>query len=177
MTTYPNKLRFYHFNPAPEQITLADMAQATSMVCRYNGMVPYHYSVAYHEILCLRYLLKICPRASKLLQRTMFTHDCAEAYWPDMHSMAKRKIPVYMKWLQAAEKIIADKYDTIYPEPDIIKHVDSVMLSTELVKLKGERPHQAEPDLSITFRRRTPESVRKEWLAIWDTIKPRRKVE
>lgn len=172
MTTYPHGLHFHHFDPQSDQIHIEDIAYQLSNNCRYNGAVPYHYSVAYHSLLCLRYYRKHADRPSKIMQRTILLHDAAEAYWPDMHSMAKRHIPTYMKFLRVAEVLIAQKYRCHYPEPPEVKWIDSVLISTEMVKLKGEPPYRAEPDMVITFRKRNPASVRREFLEEWDTIKP-----
>lgn len=172
MTAYPSGNHFHHFCPDFSEIDIVDIATHLANNCRYNGGVPFHYSVAYHSILCLRYYLKHTTNPTKKMQRTILLHDSAEAYWPDMHSMAKRHIPEYMKYLGVAEKMISRKYRCHYPEPRICKQIDAMMISTELVKLKKQRPSTAPPDLSVQFRKRTPESVRKEFLKIWETIKP-----
>lgn len=168
MTTIPTKTRFFHFAPDLKQIHMADIALALSNTCRFNGHVPYHYSVAYHCILCWRVLMRGKP--TKKMQRTMLLHDAAETYWPDMHSMAKRRMPVFMEQMGITEELIAQKFDCHYPEPTIIKHIDGVLLSTELIKLKQEQASVEHPDMSITFRQRSPESVRKEFLRIYRTL-------
>jgi hypothetical protein len=43
--------RFYPADPRPDDMDIGDVAHALSMVCRFNGHVRFHYSVAQHAVL------------------------------------------------------------------------------------------------------------------------------
>lgn len=70
-------------NPDPEQIDLADICEALPKICRFNGQINIHYSVAEHSM----YVASLVP--DKLKYQAIL-HDAAEAYICDIPTPLKR---------------------------------------------------------------------------------------
>lgn len=75
-TTYTGK-QFHLFEPHIDEIDIEDIAHALSMICRYGGHVPQHYSVAQHSLVvsCL------VPEEYAL---EALLHDAEETYTGDI---------------------------------------------------------------------------------------------
>lgn len=174
MTTWPNRKKFYHFKPDTweEAITIEDIAHHMSLQCRYNGGVPFHYSVALHSLYCVEVYERKYKNASRKTLRTMLLHDAGETYWADLHAGMKRNLSQYMQWLSATEAAVARKFDCWTPEPVRVKKVDGILLSTELRELKGEAPYKEKPLPSFTFEELTTRDVEERFLDKWEALKP-----
>jgi hypothetical protein len=72
-------------NPDPNSIALHDIAHALSRICRYNGHVVAHYSVAEHCCLVSDYLLQVYPNDPSVAFAGLL-HDASEAYVGDLTS-------------------------------------------------------------------------------------------
>jgi len=83
--------------PARESIHIEDIAHALSMLCRYGGHTPEHYSVAQHSCLVAQ-LLEPRLRIYGLL------HDAAEAYLGDVVSPLKGQLALKGKPFCEAEE-------------------------------------------------------------------------
>lgn len=127
-TTYTGK-KFYPFNPRIEDICIEDIAHSLSLICRFQGHLPEHYSVAQHSVL-VSYLVPIELRLEGLL------HDAAEAYIGDIIRPIKRHPSMsFVEDIEfnIEEKIIekfklSSRYSTDWFE---IKKADSIALLTE----------------------------------------------
>jgi len=96
-----------HINYAdfrPEDVKIEDIAHALSMVCRFGGHIPRHYSVAEHSIL----VAHLVPDDLKL---AALLHDATESYMGDMVAPLKRAMPDYISMEKDMTAIIAHRFD------------------------------------------------------------------
>lgn len=131
-TTFTGK-KFYPFSPRIEDIDIVDIAHSLSLICRFQGHLPEHYSVAQHSVL-VSYLV---PRELAL---EGLLHDSAEAYIGDLIRPIKRH-PM-MSWFGDVERQIELKINHKFKllewhsgfsseKYNAIKRADSVALMTE----------------------------------------------
>lgn len=123
MQTYTGKA-FWPLDPDPEMIDIEDIAWSLSMQCRFTGHVNRFYSVAEHCIHC-SYLV---PERYEL---TALLHDASEAYLTDIARPVKCQLPEYKIMELELEKVIAQRFDLVFPFPNEVKYADNVMLVTE----------------------------------------------
>ena len=133
-TTYTGR-KFYPFNPRIEDICIEDIAHALSLICRFGGHLPEHYSVAQHSVL-VSYFVPIELRLEGLM------HDAAEAYIGDIIRPIK-KHPIFIQLLTSIENnldlLIRAKFKLFEfskrgaggYEYSAIKQADSIALLTE----------------------------------------------
>lgn len=77
-------------DPRPSDIVLSDVANALSMICRFNGQVNSFYSVAEHAV---RVALEVHRKTDdRKLVLAALHHDSHEAYIGDLTSPMKRLI-------------------------------------------------------------------------------------
>lgn len=85
--------RFYPFTPKANDVQLADIAHALSMICRFTGHTRQFYSVAQHSVNVSRLAeyqaaadrdLRGQPATIVALALTALFHDAAEAYICDL---------------------------------------------------------------------------------------------
>jgi uncharacterized protein len=123
--------QFYPLDARVEDVDLADIAHALAHQCRFAGHCRQFYSVAEHSV-----------RVAQLLQAKGFRrehcrwgllHDASEAYLVDIPRPLKR-LPVFAPYREVEERlmrVIAERFDLGWPEPDVVKWADNVMLATE----------------------------------------------
>ncbi len=85
-------------------INITDIAHALSNLCRFAGHVNQFYSVASHSIA----VANILRRAGHDERTQLYglLHDASEAYLVDIPSPFKYKLPKYLKWEVAAQRVI-----------------------------------------------------------------------
>lgn len=127
--------QFWYDDPKPEQVHLKDIAHALSNVCRYTGHCPIFYSVAQHSVLVSYFLME--RGASKEILRTALLHDAAEAYINDLAAPLKTLLPDYREIEVRVERVIAEKFGTIYPFPPEIKKADLSIGVAEALQMMG----------------------------------------
>ena len=115
-----------------DDIDVLDIAHHLGNQCRYSGATSKHYSVAQHAVLCA---LEAERRGySPDVVYTTLHHDDAEAFLQDVARPLKED-PYFGKAYrgaeQRAEKIIAEALGFIYPFPDVVKELDTILLATE----------------------------------------------
>ena len=96
-------VQFEAFDPAC--IDIEDIAHALSMVCRFAGHCPRHYSVAQHSML-------VADLVSEEYKLAALLHDASEAYLGDVTSPLKRN--EQMRGYRELEKSIQSSIDTHY---------------------------------------------------------------
>jgi hypothetical protein len=114
--------------PDPDKIRIEDIAHALSFLCRFNGHVRFHYSVAQHSILVAE--LAAARRGGELALGALL-HDAAEAYLGDMISPLKALLPDFKRIESVVAKAIAKKFGFAHPEPQAIKDADLAVLAAE----------------------------------------------
>lgn len=114
-------------HPDPALICIEDIAHSLSHICRYNGHVDRHYSVAQHSV-----IMAIMPEIPGELKLTALLHDAAEAYLGDVVKPLKHLLPEYLKIEENMERVIAKAFGLVYPFPKEIHGADWLMLQNEL---------------------------------------------
>lgn len=129
MMTYTGVVYTPH-EPKTEDIRIADIAHALSMICRYGGHTRWFYSVAEHSVL----VSKMVPREYAL---EALLHDAAEAYVGDMI------IPMKSHWTMTEFKRIEKlndltmriKFGLPHEESAIVKQADTNIREIEWTTL------------------------------------------
>lgn len=121
--------RFYLLDPRPEEIHVADIAYATSMLCRFTGHTREFYSVAQHCVI----VSQVVPEEFAL---EGLMHDASEAYIGDISKPLKVGLdllaPGILSGIELSiHKNIAQRYGLTWPMPPEVKHADLVALATE----------------------------------------------
>lgn len=94
----------------PEDIDHRDLAHHLSLICRYTGACPEHYSVAQHSVYVARAMKKRYGIAEAALAGLL--HDSAEAYFNDIASPVKHdpRMQWYRDLEHEATLMIMEKY-------------------------------------------------------------------
>ena len=118
----------------PDDIDIRDIAHALSRVCRFGGHCHGVLNVAAHSVRVLKAVRAAWPHGSKRLHLTALLHDASEAYLGDIPRPLKKHpaFAFYREAEEAAEKVIAAKFDLFYPLPLGIKQEDDAELAIEL---------------------------------------------
>lgn len=136
-------------NPRIEQINLLDIAHSLGKLARFNGHSKYHYSVAQHSLL----VMMLVSTQEPALQREALMHDAAEAYIGDIATPMKRALRdgwgVFEKdplteMTERIERLIAEKFQLIYPWPIEIHNADKEAL-------RMERFHVMNPSSGVSW--------------------------
>jgi len=143
-------IRFYPFDPRPEEVHIEDIAAALSKICRFNGHCREFYSVAEHSVRVSR----ICDPQDALWG---LLHDAAEAYVGDMVRPIKRhqQLGAYRETeYEVMEAIIARfslSHEGIWAHemPYSVKLADEVMLATEARDLMDVRDWDSYSELVV----------------------------
>jgi hypothetical protein len=112
-------------DPDPADISISDIANALSNICRYNGHVPHFYSVADHSVRVMHLVAERSPEEpSRPLLMAALLHDAAEAYIGDVIRPLKRYLDFIQETDEKITKIIFEKYGALYPIPKIVEEAD-----------------------------------------------------
>lgn len=114
--------------PDPDKIRIEDIAHALAFLCRFNGHVLFHYSVAQHSILVAKL---VATRHGPELALAALLHDAAEAYLGDIISPLKALLPDFKRIEEIMAQAIAAKFSLPHPEPAAIKQADLAILAVE----------------------------------------------
>lgn len=119
--------KYFDFSaPDPSVLDIEVIANALSNICRFTGHVSRFYSVAEHSVRC-----SYIGPDDEALERLM--HDAAESLVNDMASPLKLMggMEAYRAADHAAEAVVAQRFNLVYPWPASVKVADLVMLATE----------------------------------------------
>lgn len=152
--TYTGK-QFYPFRPEANKIDIIDIAHSLSNFCRYTGHSNFFYPVGLHSI----YVSMIVPEKYQLWG---LLHDASEAYLGDMASPIKKSFPKYIKAEERLMKVIAAKFNLVWPMPVEVLKADYVMLATEKKQLMKKAPAKwgkLPKPASVVIEKCTPREV------------------
>lgn len=125
--------------PKKEDIDIWDIAHALSHLCRYVGHSELFYSVATHSLNAAKIMAYTIGglEVNKRLVRTMLFHDASEAYLSDIAYPFKKTdiMQKYRKLEKAWEEALAEKFDLIYPYPDLVWEIDHLLFHYERTML------------------------------------------
>jgi hypothetical protein len=110
--------------PRMDQIDIHDIAGALSKQCRYGGHCLHFYSVAEHCVIAARH-------AAPEFRLTTLMHDASEAYLVDVPRPIKSLLSNYRELEAMFERLIARRFNYIYPYPEEVKRLDEAMLAVE----------------------------------------------
>lgn len=141
-------VRFYPYDPRPEEIEFEDIAHHLSLLCRFNGAVREFYSVAQHSVIVARHL-------PPELQLWGLLHDATEAYLGDMVRPLKLGMPQYREAERKVEECIVKRFHLSPAQmPPEVKEMDNRVLYTErrdLLKVQRQWSQDIQPlGLAIT---------------------------
>lgn len=142
--------RFYPADPRAEDMDINDVAHALSMVCRFNGHVRFHYSVAQHSVLSAR-------QAEPEYAYEALHHDDSETWITDLTRPVKHMLPPYVTMESNIDRVKCQWLGLPFPKSPAVKLIDDRMLVTEASQLLGGRgeawwrePHWPQPfDIKI----------------------------
>ncbi len=135
VATYSGKL-VNVLDPAPEDISIEDIAHSLSQTNRFNGHTSFPYSVAQHSVMVSRVVAKEIPRLALL----GLLHDAAEAYTGDIISPIKTdgQKAIEKTMLAVIHSQCLKKWSFInyhYHDHMLIERIDKLMALTEAEQL------------------------------------------
>lgn len=150
MTTYRGR-SFDPLHPDSDQLDLADIAHALSLLCRGGGHTRYFYSVAQHALAC-------CMEArqrgyDERVQLACLLHDASEAYLCDLIRPLKQRMPEYQKAEDRLQMAIWKRYlktPLTDMEEQQVYQIDDAMLVYEFEQLMAKPLEQKTADLVTT---------------------------
>lgn len=123
---------FDYDNPGSAEVTIEDIAQALSNVCRFAGHLPRFYSVAQHAW----NVSQIVPPEHAL---AALLHDTAEAFTNDLPTPLKVAVPVFKQIEVRIETAMASRFGFAYPLSQEVRLADARLLMIEKEQIKGDR--------------------------------------
>lgn len=138
ITTYTG-IHFYPASPRMEDLCIADIAHALSMICRGNGQVKIFYSVGEHCINCAEEAL--ARGYGSRVALACLLHDASESYMSDVPSPFKKYIRDYITLEDHLLELIYQKYlgsELREEERSLLKKIDKELLAYDLYYLLGE---------------------------------------
>lgn len=114
--------------------SIEEIAHNLSMVCRFNGSVGKHYSVAQHAYL----VSMIVPEEHA---PSGLHHDDSEAVLSDVNSPAKALLPEYKALEQRVEQEMFRRLGLRFPMPSSVKLADLAILAGEI---RDMQPHTSD---------------------------------
>jgi len=144
--TYTGR-KFDVADPRPEDVDIADIAHALSLLCRYGGHSSRFYSVAEHSVI-MSYLVPEKDALAALL------HDATEAYVVDLPRGVKNAIGEPYRRLEARVWYAVCKRFCLDPDlPDSVKYYDNAILLAE----KDALIHPSVPEWLVGLGYEKPE--------------------
>ena len=122
---------YFDFNTFEGYISLSDIANGLSKLCRWAGGMPGIYSVAEHSVLCSYQV----PRQYALCA---LMHDASEFVLGDLPRPVRRLMPEYCAMEQDIMHHLAADFGFCWPMPGVVKAADDLLLHCEGVDFFGE---------------------------------------
>lgn len=150
---------FQPLTPNPDDVDILDIAHPLAQQCRFTGHTRWFYSVAQHSVHCAEQVREWLredvqyedqmPYPDAQIILTALMHDASEAYLADISRPIKMQPEfgdVYKKFEARLEIAIAERFNLIYPYPEIIKRADNCLLRTEQRDLMPDKFRHAGDD-------------------------------
>lgn len=169
ITTYGGT-RFMPTQPRAEDVHIADIAHALSLICRGNGHVKTFFSVGQHCIHCAR---EAEARGhSPRVALACLLHDASEAYMSDVPRPFKPYLTEYKGFEERLLSVIYEKYlgrALTATEQALVKTIDDDMLYFNMRDLLNDPPDGPEPEMRSVFSQAFQpfEEVEAEYLALF----------
>lgn len=122
---------FSYQDPAACEVTIEDIAQPLSNICRFAGQLPYFYSVAQHSVNA-SYI--VAPEFAY----TALLHDTAECFTGDIVTPLKVAVPQFKELELKIEAVMAERFGFQFPLPPEVKLADLQMLGLEMEFIRGQ---------------------------------------
>lgn len=121
-------------NVNPHEINLHDIAAALSKICRYNGHVDNHYSVAEHSVHLFDYFER--EGWDKETQRAAIMHDAPEYLLGDVTTPLKQLLgAAYTRLETSLYTKVAMRFRLSWDIPEIVYDADRRILMNEKAAL------------------------------------------
>ena len=138
------------FHMTPDQVNIADIAHALSMMTRANGHIAHFFSVAQH---CINCAIEARERGcSQRVQLACLLHDAAECYIADVPRPVKCRLDGYAELEAYALGVVFEAFGIGELSPDeaaVVGEIDDAMLYYEFDALKGAAIGDRRPHLCI----------------------------
>lgn len=131
-----NGQMFDFHNPSATDVSIQELAQVLSKICRFAGHVRYFYSVAQHAVNA-SYIVAPGHEKAALL------HDTAEAFTNDIVTPLKAEVPLFKEIEVVIEQDMGSRFGFQYPLSPEVKLADLQMLGIEKDILKPTGSHWA----------------------------------
>lgn len=169
MQTFTGR-QFYPLAPEVDDIDIADIAHALSLICRYGGHVDRFYSVAEHCVL----VSQSVPAHDAMWG---LLHDAAEAYVGDMVRPLKHHMPDYRLIEDRLLRVIAEHFGMKGASFSAsVKDADNRILLTERAALMSAPPVAWQQDglqpLDVEVRGLAPADAEALFLAQFEAVTP-----
>ena len=129
-------LIIYPADARPDEISIEDIAQGLSMMCRFNGQIPKFYSVAEHSCRVVDYMRTHLGVTGKSELLWGLLHDASEAYISDIVAPVKSFLDDYLSVEEQLMRVIATKFE-LGDEPDAVHTTDQQVFAQEWAMFRG----------------------------------------
>ena len=166
-----SKKKFYPLSPRIEDIDIADIAHALSMIARANGHFPQFHSVAQHSIECAREAL--ARGLGSKIALACLLHDGAEAYMADVTTPVKSRLADYRVYEDKLIDMIYQKFIGALSdeEKQIVYQIDKELLYHEFYEhMHIELSQRPEIKTSPDFGFRPFDEVKREYLELFEKL-------
>ncbi len=173
ITTYTGA-RFDPTRPRAEDIHIADIAHALSLICRGNGHVKTFFSVGQH---CLHCAGEALARGySSRVAMACLLHDASEAYLSDVPRPFKAALGAYRELEDRLMAVVYEKFMGQPPSPEEetqMLAIDDAMLWYNLRDLLNDPPAGPAPVMKSVFSQEfVPfEEVERGYIALFEKLR------
>lgn len=149
----------------PDDVCIEDIAHHLSLICRFTGASPFHYSVAQHSVAVAGFMF--ANHGTKEAGLAGLLHDASEAYLNDIASPVKHdpRMSFYREAEDRAERIIFTKFGLDHALLALTKVEDDKVFFAETRNWWGEDPAYA-------IHSRNPQWVEREFLQAYEYYTP-----
>lgn len=125
-------------NLRPQDLDIRDIAHNLSLLCRYTGAFPFHYSVAQHSLLVASMMAKDGHKPNTCLAGLL--HDAAEYVYGDVNYHLKKlpELAEYNRREHECSKMIVAHFGSTVHELEKVKQYDREAAYLEMAVRDGK---------------------------------------